>query len=123
MILRPPRSTRTYTLLPYTTLFLSAPAAHPDDLDAGSAALVVGEGDAPGRLVLTGHSASDPEDRSEEHTSELHSLTRITYAVFCLTKTNTHTLLSSNSTHITHLLQIHSLTPTRQHPLCHTQPT
>src|SRR3546814_7819588 len=79
MIRRPPRSTLTDTLFPYTTLFRS------DD----------GGPDSPlhkQRLATTGHpsfvlpAATDRRMRSEEHTSELQSLMRISYAVFCLQK-------------------------------------
>src|SRR3546814_9839241 len=81
MIRRPPRSTRTDTLFPYTTLFRSG---------AGN----VGDGDAqkPGgclRWKSVRRWYSRPiETRSEEHTSELQSLMRISYAVFCLKKKN-----------------------------------
>src|SRR3546814_4017688 len=101
MIRRPPRSTRTDTLFPYTTLFRSA-----DDLE-----------DVPLRLQLRAHAAQGPHHavhlrepgvtgqqdlhgirqprspaaaRSEEHTSELQSLMRISYAVFCLKKKKKH---------------------------------
>src|SRR3546814_7130780 len=76
MIRRPPRSTRTDTLFPYTTLFRSAPY--------------------PARMTPPGPSISGRRHRwfqlipvparSEEHTSELQSLMRISYAVFCLKK-------------------------------------
>src|SRR3546814_2076643 len=92
MIRRPPRSTRTDTLFPYTTLFRSPDrlARHLHDLlspgrggrdrrDRRSA----GGGDG-GRSVDAGIDRT----RSEEHTSELQSLMRISYAVFCLTKKN-----------------------------------
>src|SRR3546814_2063722 len=87
MIRRPPRSTRTDTLSPYTALFRSPhdPPEGPgrrrsEGLDrpqpVGRSHPAVGEGGAPsGDGVL---------DRSEEHTSELQSLMRISYAVFCL---------------------------------------
>src|SRR3546814_5026049 len=122
MIRRPPRSTRTDTLLPYTTLFRSTP------LPPGSALFDFNE------VLLTPHVAAMTEDsmrimaweaavqvldalqgkypknwvnvdaesqigarwklldefRSEEHTSELQSLMRISYAVFCLKKTKPH---------------------------------
>src|SRR3546814_8248181 len=75
MIRRPPRSTRTDTLFPYTTLFRSWLPA----IAAGEAiiALAIDEGakHRPDRIA-----------RSEEHTSELQSLMRISYAVFCLKK-------------------------------------
>src|SRR3546814_8040097 len=88
MIRRPPRSTRTDTLFPYTTLFRSAPlparrlrpGRYPD------------RGQAPPTRV-SDRSASPRRTRrthrrvrSEEHTSELQSLMRISYAVFCLKK-------------------------------------
>src|SRR3546814_16541360 len=82
MIRRPPRSTRTDTLFPYTTLFRSGAVAFArppvGDGAAGQAgANLVGE---RGGAVETG--------RSEEHTTELQSLMRISYAVFCLKKKN-----------------------------------
>src|SRR3546814_958551 len=96
MIRRPPRSTRTDTLFPYTTLFrsvertgdrdrelaagvqvqrraFSAKQIHPACLGADQAARIVEDMTAK-------------QDRSEEHTSELQSLMRISYAVFCLKK-------------------------------------
>src|SRR3546814_7857322 len=73
MIRRPPRSTRTDTLFPYTTLFRSLPVA-------------VG-GIRPGRARGEGRGIA--AGRSEEHKSELQSLMRISYAVFCLKKNNT----------------------------------
>src|SRR3546814_1144954 len=126
MIRPPPRSTRTDTLFPYTTLFRSrdytlaiaavvpvAAAHHAKTLsggtveveltegatggpftgaevltiapvEAGTASVArVGDGDAAGyRLTFT----ADGDFRSEEHTSELQSLMRISYAVFCLKK-------------------------------------
>src|SRR3546814_6171725 len=78
MIRRPPKSTRTDTLFPYTTLFRSYRI-----------------GERTGQRVESRHrhrqiepraqGVGDPE-RSEEHTSELQSLMRISYAVFCLKK-------------------------------------
>src|SRR3546814_11671523 len=87
MIRRPPRSTRTDTLFPYTTLFRSA-ADWPRPARAESAA---------GPLPRHSRHRSDlrrpakararrRHRRSEEHTSELQSLMRISYAVFCLKK-------------------------------------
>src|SRR3546814_8128024 len=74
MIRRPPRSTRTDTLFPYTTLFRS----HRLDL-------VVGDVDH-GRAELAMQARDLHPHRSEEHTSELQSLMRTSYAVFCLKK-------------------------------------
>src|SRR3546814_4912190 len=120
MIRRPPRSTRTDTLFPYTTLFRSVRG--------------VG-GQVPGRLhgvpqrrqphcALDGvrelvdreegareqeqgdHPDAHDERRSEEHTSELQSLMRISYAVFCLKKKNSISLRTFQCTNtiIIHLL-------------------
>src|SRR3546814_991009 len=92
MIRRPPRSTRTDTLFPYTTLFRSAAAAFQVHLPCATA---VGAGGEHVRAVVDfqiGHDqARRQAGRSEEHTSELQSLMRISYAVFCLkTKSNHH---------------------------------
>src|SRR3546814_4991683 len=98
MIRRPPRSTRTDTLFPYTTLFRSrlqpahAVFAHQLGAELGAdGALRVG--DVVGELHLLAeleHRLGVLDDlgiqRSEEHTSELQSLMRISYAVFCLKK-------------------------------------
>src|SRR3546814_7346745 len=112
MIRRPPRSTRTDTLFPYTTLFRSVvlrPVALPGAVDAGVAVLhpglhhrraprparehrptqriAVAAVDhllAAGRAVRGAQLASQRADRSEEHTSELQSLMRNSYAVFSL---------------------------------------
>src|SRR3546814_4232075 len=83
MIRRPPRSTRTDTLFPYTTLFRSERTAGFLVELAASAGLLATA--SPGDL---GESwmPTDAYDRSEEHTSELQSLMRISYAVFCLKK-------------------------------------
>src|SRR3546814_13471228 len=76
MIRRPPRSTRTDTLVPYTTLFRSVPAGPQGGLDRRRARA----GQPPRRRQ------GPARERSEEHTSELQSLMRISYAVFCLKK-------------------------------------
>src|SRR3546814_1217189 len=73
---RPPRSTRTDTLFPYTTLFRSRVHAGGDRLRAF----------AHDRLRKHGGGGGAVTGRSEEHTSELQSLLRISYAVFCLKK-------------------------------------
>src|SRR3546814_7175765 len=99
MIRRPPRSTRTDTLFPYTTLFRSRPrvyagetAKHRGDFDVY---IADARGGDPRNLTnspeLEAEPALSPDgERSEEHTSELQSLMRISYAVFCLKKkTNT----------------------------------
>src|SRR3546814_8240005 len=117
MILRPPRSTRTDTLFPYTTLFRSAylPGERIEIRrllgrvsNAGFKTLVitvdVPVSVNPDRYIRNGFSAplrpsvdlalqglTRPAWRSEEHTSELQSLMRISYAVFCLKKNNKQT--------------------------------
>src|SRR3546814_11942898 len=91
MIRRPPRSTRTDTLFPYTTLFRSAS----DRIRVrGALALRVRPASQcrEDRLRSLGVQASAAvvvEGRSEEHTSELQSLMRISYAVFCLKQKTT----------------------------------
>src|SRR3546814_6209399 len=120
MLRRPPRSTRTDTLFPYTTLFRSQPAEHHRD-DGGRDREAQGVADRldrcheqpvaaaplpqcpPAREAPTAGGAERALDehgegcrqeqrhqrqRSEEHTSELQSLMRISYAVFCLKKKN-----------------------------------
>src|SRR3546814_4958984 len=105
---RPPRSTRTDTLFPYATLFRSA-AAKPGDrifvsgtVGDGVLGLMVARGELAdldsvhadalaARFHLpTPRTALGPRLRSEEHTSELQSLMRISYAVFCLKKKIPH---------------------------------
>src|SRR3546814_8138983 len=90
MIRRPPRSTRTDTLFPYTTLFRSA-VRNPADCMERRIRLRARL--ALHRAVARRHFAAlpaDPARRSEEHTSELQSLMRISYAVFCLKKKKTN---------------------------------
>src|SRR3546814_9582049 len=107
MIRRPPRSTRTDTLFPYTTLFRSGwkEGAVIGDQQQDEAA---NDQDCPlcfshespltQFAPLPDHAANN-EERSEEHTSELQSLMRISYAVFCLKKKNNqaiqHTILQT----------------------------
>src|SRR3546814_4085290 len=117
MFRRPPESTRTNTLFPYTALFRSAAAGKP-----GQDRHQDHHREDPGRQLPQRHAAEEPADpyrqlrrlaelpglllllglsrpecrvqhhvlqeRSEEHTSELQSLMRISYAVFCLNKNN-----------------------------------
>src|SRR3546814_10045342 len=98
MIRRPPRSTRTDTLFPYTTLFRSR--------RVGAFALPGArrrQGRVPRRAASQGPAARG--GRSEEHTSELQSLMRISYAVFCLKKKTKficsyHIFQSSTSTDV-----------------------
>src|SRR3546814_16598119 len=81
MIRRPPRSTRTDTLFPYTTLFRSR-HDRPDRARRGRRR----RSRAGRRREAAGRARGARRQRSEEHTSELQSLMRISYAVFCLKK-------------------------------------
>src|SRR3546814_2594908 len=92
MIRRPPRSTRTDTLFPYTTLFRSAQGKLRDrplrePLEDVFALQTVPQM----RDAVTSLAERIGPSRSEEHTSELQSLMRISYAVFCLKKKNNTT--------------------------------
>src|SRR3546814_4239019 len=122
MIRRPPRSTRTDTLFPYTTLFRSC-----QPLDAGSWAEVPHEhdhgaitvaatrsrscGGFAGTLAARRHQRECPVDpghaRSEEHTSELQSLMRISYAVFCLKQKNRNQHSNTHRLNTTRYRQSH----------------
>src|SRR3546814_4097165 len=87
MIRRPPRSTRTDTLFPYTTLFRSkADKAEERDQALADIYRVMRPGEPPTKETAEALFAGLFFDRSEEHTSELQSLMRISYAVFCLKK-------------------------------------
>src|SRR3546814_2053389 len=86
MIRRPPRSTRTDTLFPYTTLFRSA-GRRRDGRHQGPVDQIWGRpGQIDTDLGAGHHWRRCRRSRSEEHTSELQSLMRISYAVFCLKK-------------------------------------
>src|SRR3546814_5629511 len=85
MILRPPRSTRTDTLFPYTTLFRS-PIVRSALRPARMGQRYRHRPPVLHRLGPRLHQVLRPAPRSEEHTSELQSLMRISYAVFCLKK-------------------------------------
>src|SRR3546814_6181150 len=93
MIRRPPRSTRTDTLFPYTTLFRSSVAwlNTPPPAMAASLPLSLNRNRSPGCSALN---SPKPEGcqklRSEEHTSELQSLMRISYAGFRVKKHTQH---------------------------------
>src|SRR3546814_7374140 len=104
MIRRPPRSTRTDTLFPYTTLFRSRKGGAAHRAHRGGAVGAQNLGHDPqrvGPLLEGGHHGQQrplreeavadlaslgAAHRSEEHTSELQSLILISYAVFCLNK-------------------------------------
>src|SRR3546814_8797338 len=93
MIRRPPRSTRTDTLFPYTTLFRSISVImtthYMDEAEMLCDRIAVMDN---GKIVAI--------DRSEEHTSELQSLMRISYAVFCLKKKKKKITLAYNTKNI-----------------------
>src|SRR3546814_9160593 len=120
MIRRPPRSTRTDTLFPYTTLVRSFELViHRRYNPAGDTQFNI----VPGllgvvltltMLVFTALSVT----RSEEHTSELQSLMRISYAVFCLKKKNkskTQPTNVSNNNYKTELQELNRHNKTDQH--------
>src|SRR3546814_9558778 len=95
MIRRPPRSTRTYTLFPYTTLVRSSPLFQGVTLTmpSGKTLTIEAENNGPENVYIQSvtlngqpHARTFLTHRSEEHTSELQSLMRISYAVFCLQK-------------------------------------
>src|SRR3546814_1681853 len=109
-ISRPPRCTRTNTLFPYTTLFRSLARRVPSGSDrevVGPVAWTCGprthclqtDDGAPERHGASWQIWCEVALRSEEHTSELQSLMRSSYAVFCLKKKKKHTLpVRSNRT-------------------------
>src|SRR3546814_8318865 len=111
MIRRPPRSTRTDTLFPYTTLFRSARLVEMlardhrivpvEDLASALRCCSRRRLMAPIREAIA--EATRRECRSEEHTSELQSLMRISYAVFCLKKKTTTKLKKHNAPITIHL--------------------
>src|SRR3546814_3512069 len=98
MVRQPPRSTRTDTLCPYTTLFRSPPGQNAQNGQNGRAPEIDVrrqlEADGGAKLFFAANdpatplSVPDPDngERTEEHTSELQSLMRSSYAVFCLKK-------------------------------------
>src|SRR3546814_3745574 len=114
MLRLPPRSTRTDTLFPYTTLFLSKSVAASSSLIDGGMMTSLPTSQSAG--VATVRRRGEPEAttrfrelvqgtdiRSEEHTFELQSLMRISYAVICLKKNNIriHAIINKRSRHIT----------------------
>src|SRR3546814_1559444 len=111
MLRRPPRSTRTDTLFPYTTLFRSLLAA---SADRDHRLFDCAEDRMPGRIAHL-----DPHRRSEEHTSELQSLMRISYAVFCLKKKKHKTPNKHDIWHISpriNMIYSHMYTYQTKHP-------
>src|SRR3546814_10607598 len=110
MIRRPPRSTRTDTLFPYTTLFRSSgrrsrssPCSASSWPGCRHAACCCTASGSPGSTSTASSSATRRGttrwNRSEEHTSELQSLMRISYAVFCLKKKNKLKTTHNNKEH------------------------
>src|SRR3546814_3059623 len=96
MIRRPPRSTRTDTLFPYTTLFRSHVQQQVALVDDADDLLAIHDRQLADiiqlhALVGGGQQVVGIDHRSEEHTSELQSLMRTSYAVFCLKKKTTNT--------------------------------
>src|SRR3546814_1845716 len=89
MIRRPPRSTRTDTLFPYTTLFRSPILRKLNQISLRSFVHY---------LKVQKNQKTKKDFRSEEHTSELQSLMRISYAVFCLKKKNIKTKTKQTTT-------------------------
>src|SRR3546814_3329156 len=110
MIRRPPRSTRTDTLFPYTTLFRSVSRAF-----AWLGTTIV----STWSLGAIDDVAGLKWARSEEHTSELQSLMRISYAVFCLKKKNQTQTTHRNKA--TNKIFYNTLSHHLQIPLCTTQ--
>src|SRR3546814_6252674 len=111
MIRRPPSPTRTYTLFPYTTLFRSRRAAagrHEDGqgVRGGEAQAAAGRQDGRPPRQQGRHF-----QRSEEHTSELQSLMRISYAVFCL---KTKKIIKKNFCYIEHITICTTITKTQR---------
>src|SRR3546814_10692752 len=99
MIRRPPRSTRTDTLFPYTTLFRSEgfrigaeAVTGSDGVTVQSRQAAITAADLPESVLQYVVRAKESVLRSEEHTSELQSLMRISYAVFCLKKKTSKTI-------------------------------
>src|SRR3546814_5327504 len=106
MIRRPPRSTRTDTLFPYTTLFRSIsqasfrkPVCPGFRKKSGTANRAVRNPSRRPHEPMHGFRTAR-DGRSEEHTSELQSLMRISYAVFCLKKKKTH--INNNKSKLNH---------------------
>src|SRR3546814_7665423 len=117
MIRRPPRSTRTDTLFPYTTLFRSMSGV------AARASVAATTPQVAARSTGCSGSVNALGPRSEEHTSELQSLMRISYAVFCLkkktTKTTKHTIHTHTIRYTRHRHTIRTTT-THNHKLTNT---
>src|SRR3546814_3432475 len=101
IIRRPTRSTRTDTLFPYTTLFRYSQPSPENASGNGNGDEEDPQDGWPQRAGQDVHRRRAGRDRSEEHTSELQSLMRISYAVFCLKKKNTVPTIQDNLTTVT----------------------
>src|SRR3546814_9759531 len=112
MIRRPPRSTRTDTLCPYTTLFRSSTESARCTPNCRKTA-------SNTRSLPASAPVCDCTARSEEHTSELQSLMRISYAVFCLKKQHINKLLSAHYHLFTATQRVY--TTTSLHDISHVQ--
>src|SRR3546814_2424467 len=116
MIRRPPRSTRTDTLFPYTTLFRSRGRERTATwtYDAAAAELTTADRTAAQLGFVPPDAARDDDGqavRSEEHTSELQSLMRISYAVFCLKKKK-HITQNTQHIHVYKTILLHYISNT-----------
>src|SRR3546814_9742208 len=111
MFRRPPRSTRTDTLFPYTTLFRSGRYGVGEPTFAELPPVdtwlerEIFVGDTCHIDVIDRHGNMVSATRSEEHTSELQSLMRLSYAVFCFKKKTLHSLRILSCFLLTHILQ------------------
>src|SRR3546814_9753281 len=116
MIRRPPRSTRTDTLCPYTTLFRSPCDARQEGRDRNSPKGRNQSADKSTKrseqVIRSGASYAGAFARSEEHTSELQSLMRISYAVFCLKKKKTTKIAKAYTIWYTRCSKTHTNTDT-----------
>src|SRR3546814_1365125 len=116
MIRRPPRSTRTDTLFPYTTLFRSPTLQSKESITMAEVRAAPEEG-----MQANGADTAPAAGmiRSEEHTSELQSLMRISYAVFCLKKKKQikqkldHNMVTHTSTDTNTITPLHNIYYTR----------
>src|SRR3546814_1303510 len=121
MLRLPPRSTRTDTLFPYTTLFRSIigtiSASPPSETATATST-------ASRPMFFSIFSCAMPMSRSEEHTSELQSLMRISYAVFCLKKkTKQKRPPEAYNKQIIHLTTHHTIEPPHNISTYSMQPT
>src|SRR3546814_8210812 len=123
MILRPHRSTRTYPLFPYTTLFRSWKTSHGPGRHSSAEQPLASSVNVLCRIRKTARgkllrkrlcmalAAANylPRQRSEEHTTELQSLMRISYAVFCLKKQRQRQQQDYNNNTTHHTTLTHSI--------------